>query len=231
MYVQDYDETFSMANYNITTYTSLGETVDRYWWYILLDPYLKTGFSSDQAPEVEAGAKKGIMVCPDFAVSDIPAYDPNVPSFSYVVNGNLMPPHVLSVPPEWYNTAPSALASVNSPAQVVLLTEGAGSRVYTYGDDSNVYPLTDATDTYGQQDCNYNWVLARTRHSSGALYSFTDGHAKWVRAPQPNYSAPTQFQTYPPSVVATPSTNGIVRWQSVNPQALGWFVEQIPPWN
>jgi prepilin-type N-terminal cleavage/methylation domain-containing protein/prepilin-type processing-associated H-X9-DG protein len=232
MYAQDYDETFTLANYPIAPYTLNGEYVDRIWWYIAEEPYLKSGFTADQATAVEAGAKKGILVCPDFYVSDIPAYDPNIPSWSYVVNGNLMPPHVLSVPEVWYTQAPSSLAQIQTSAQVVLLAEGAGSRVYTYGDDSNNYTIPpNPSDAVVQQDCNYNYVLARARHSGGSIYAFSDGHAKSVHAPLPNYSGPTQLQVYPPTVVATPSGSGIVRWEPVNPQATGWFAETVPPWN
>jgi prepilin-type processing-associated H-X9-DG protein len=224
MYAEDHDETLPLANYNIATYTDDGETIDRIWWYIDVEPYLKVGFTAAESAAVEAGAKLGILVCPDFTT--VPAYYPPIPSWSYVVNGNLMPPHVISVPPQWYDQAPATLAQIQYASQDVLIAEGASSRVYTYGDDSNNYPLPGgSTDPQVQQDVNYNYVLARDRHNGGSNYSFSDGHAKWVRAPSPNYAAPIQLQVYPPSFVATPSTSGIVRARSVNPQAIGWFSE------
>ncbi len=218
-YVQDYDETFPLSNYPVPPYVDIfGKTIERVHWYGEIDPYVKANYHNSVAG---GGGRLSIYVCPDFDKTSNTTFGYE-PSWSYAANANLMPAQAPGVPADWVAQRPAALATLQFPSQVVLAAEGAGRRVYTHGDDRNVYNDPDTGDTGVDKDNNISWVLARGRHSDGSNYIFGDGHVKWVRAPQPSYSGTVgQFA----DIVPVESTSGIVAKRSINPNATGWFLE------
>ena len=208
MYAQDFDELFPLANYAISD-------TDRYHWYNLVEPYVKASYT-------RAGANLGngfsIYVCPDFLRMQNDAFGIQK-SWSYVINANLAPPRAQDVPASWNNQTPSALASLQYPAQVVLFSEGAGRRVYTHGNDTSVYEIGSPIDI----DNNLTYVFARARHSNGANYLLGDGHAKFFRAPNVNYTGGAGADFL--NAVVTKSDASVVYRRLDYPNAGAWFRE------
>ena len=165
-YVQDYDETFPMANYRITG------APDNTPWQHVIDPYVKANFP--QIVSQAANKQISVYACPDWRKTgdgSVPAR----PSSSYGVNQNLMPSLVTNPALRVHS-----LAEINAPASLVLLAPHKGNCVLTTGKD-DVFPA----DT---SNCNRGYMLARLRHAEGANYLFVDGHAKWFKAPTPYHS-------------------------------------------
>ncbi len=212
MYTQDYDERFPQANYNISD-------TDRYHWYNLVDPYVKSSYTRAAA---NLGKGLSLWVCPDFKKTQNDIFGIQQ-SWSYVANFNLMPPPANSAQPDlpasWLTLTPSSLASMQAPAQVVLAAEGAGRRVYTQGNDTGVYETSSPTEI----DNNLTYVFARARHSGGANVLLGDGHSKWYRAPDPSYTGGggANFLT----AVPTRNSSGIAYRKSLSPDAGAWFRE------
>lgn len=224
-YVQDYDETYPLANYNAPPSVEAGfDSNHRLHWYNLVEPYIKGGYTrtAASASGSTAGKTLSIYVCPSY---DKPsrAFGLN-PSWSYVINSNLVPPRAQNpggadVPPDWSNQAPSSLASVDAPAQVVLTAEGAGGRVYTPGNDTGVYPYYP--QYVAGKDTSLTYVYARNRHSGGATYLLADGHAKWFRAPDPSFTPAASYL----NDVPVQSNSGVAYKKSLSPNAAAWFRE------
>lgn len=224
-YTQDYDETFPVANYAATPSEDAGWGANaRLHWYSLVEPYVKGGYTRTRASSTAAGAGQKISVyyCPSY---DKPARAFNMnPSWSYVINSNLAPPRAQNpaspdIPPAWNDQPVSTWASINSPAQVVLVAEGSGGRVYTPGNDTGDYPFYPAFGT--GKDTSLTYVYARERHGGGANYLLADGHAKWFRAPQPNYLPGATYIEDSPQ----PATSGVAYRKSLSPNAAAWFRE------
>lgn len=221
-YLQDYDETFPVANYPAPPSEEAGfDANSRLHWYSLVEPYIKGGY---RRPDSSSTVQKKISIyhCPGY---DAPtrAFGQN-PSYSYVINSNLAPPRAQSpvtpdIPPAWEAQPPSTLASVQSPPAIVLVAEGAGGRVYSPGNDTGNYP--DYPAYAAAKDSSLTYVYARTRHSGGANFLFVDGHAKWFRAPDPGF---TQGAAYLDDVPVQSNTNIAYR-KSLSPGAVGWFRE------
>ena len=77
MYVQDYDETFPVADYRDgATYRA---------WYEFVDPYIKSGISGS----IDKSQKKSVWFCPDYDNTMIDAAAPvqaRQPAMSYGAN-------------------------------------------------------------------------------------------------------------------------------------------------
>jgi prepilin-type N-terminal cleavage/methylation domain-containing protein/prepilin-type processing-associated H-X9-DG protein len=206
LYTQDYDETYPPGSYMDPTGTSPTP------WMHIVDPYVKSGYpvkASDAGP-----IKYSVYVCPDFN----PAAAGTTPSHSYAVNQNLMPSFIKEAIPVWGWPSVETLAVVNSPANMVLLTEASGSRIFTNGDDT--VDLIGAA-TVAEQ-CQAVHLIARTRHAGGSNYLLADGHAKRFGAPTPSFIhvGPNWWNVTPIT-----STYPVVYRYVTNPNATAWFKE------
>jgi prepilin-type N-terminal cleavage/methylation domain-containing protein/prepilin-type processing-associated H-X9-DG protein len=194
MYAQDNDEMYPLGAYNPVPGVPIT------MWYDLVEPYMKVGSAGAVNSTTAAGRQYSqFWRCPDIDNRAIPMApgDP-VPGpfpdgfffreFSYMANANLMPFwHRLFADFGQFPGKPSALASTDAPAQIVLTAEGLGYINGTGGDDmmsgcTDVeygYPITGSR-TLGQAAI---YCAARYRHSGGSVYSMADGHVKWYRGP------------------------------------------------
>jgi prepilin-type N-terminal cleavage/methylation domain-containing protein len=219
MYTQDYDETFSPSNE-----TSPAGVSGNTGWANLIDSYVKAGVPKGSI----IGDPLSIFVCPNFKLTDIGPASQSRPNSSYVGNRFLMAA-LGSFPAAG---SPAGLAAVSYPGQTVLFAEGEGLRYYTDGNDTGVHNGSVAGDPPNTNvqlfDANMVYVVARGRHQGGSLYSFSDGHAKYFKAPNPNYtnvpSGPGSANSYT-NVTPTLSGNGIVYSRVQFPNAAGWFSE------
>ncbi|MGC4044807.1 MAG: DUF1559 domain-containing protein [Armatimonas sp.] len=223
-YVQDWDETYPVANYPAPPSIEAGLTNSRFHWYNMVEPYVKGGYTRTAASAVgnTAGKKLSIYFCPTYD-KPVRSFGLN-PSWSYVINSNLAPPRAQNpstpdIPPDWMNQSPSSLAGVNSPANVVLLAEGAGGRVYTPGNDTGDYPYYPAWGV--GKDTSLTYVYARNRHGEGSNHLLADGHAKWFRAPSPSYVPGATYLDDTP----VQSNQGVAYRKSLSPNANAWFRE------
>ena len=165
LYVQDYDETFPPA-----------DTAQRINWYVLVEPYIKAGITSS----TRTSERKSVFVCPSLATmgkEDRTWFDRSgnaapIPLRSYGPNGNMMKrgSNANATPP-----ITVSLAAVGSPANLILLAPGGGGVPEVTGRDDGGYDNRNIHDQ--------GYMLARRRHNTGENYAFTDGHAKWFKAP------------------------------------------------
>jgi len=228
-YVQDWDEQFPFANYDTPPSLGAGTANARYHWYTLVEPYVKGGYTRTAASATTVGTTTvagnaiSVYYCPSYA-KKYRAFGQN-PSWSYVINETIAPAHALGSPPSlpatWLNANPLTLADLAGPAQVVLLAEGAGGRVYTLGNDTGTYPYYSSSIT-APKDSNLTYAYARTRHFGGANYLLGDGHAKWYKGPDKSYTA--VGSNYLDDDI-TQSTSGVVYTQGSSPNASAWFRE------
>lgn len=206
LYAQDYDETLPPGSYMDPTDTSPTP------WMHIVDPYVKGGYPERAA---DSGNKHfSIYVCPSFNSALIG----DRPSHSYAVNRLLMPSYINEAIPVWGWEPVKTLASLQTPAQNVLIVEAAGSRIFTDGDDVNSKAGRPTVD----QQCQAVYLLARDRHSQGSVYLLGDGHVKWFRVPKPGY---TKRGTNWWEIDPITNGNGVVYRRSQNPNAAGWFWE------
>lgn len=216
MYAQDYDETLPRANYAVPLGTNpLGPTLERVHWYQAVEPYIKASYNP-----LKAGGKLGIWVCPDYEKTANAKFGFE-PAWSYSWNANNGEAQAPGVPPEWLLDSVKTLAFIQYPAQNILASEGAGRRVYTHGNDTGVYE-TDASDPGVGKDNNINYVLARGRHNDGSNYVLADGHAKWLRAPKPDYTGTIDDFA---NIVPVQSSGPVVYRRSLNESASAFFRE------
>jgi prepilin-type N-terminal cleavage/methylation domain-containing protein/prepilin-type processing-associated H-X9-DG protein len=223
-YVEDYDEVLPIGN-EPKIAGQLGQTN----WEYTIDPYIKTGIPPNPAGNVSL---KNVFYCPDWDATSgntqgpanpFAAFPAGLPiaSRSYVANWNLVGAGTAS----WtgYLRPSSSLAQINYPAQTVLIAEERGEAAVVDGNDTNDFSTNNyaATDATAATDWAFEdagaYVGARARHSGGSNYGFSDGHAKWSRAPGNNYAAD--------NVTPIVSTTGIVYRRSKYPNAAGWFRE------
>jgi prepilin-type processing-associated H-X9-DG protein len=222
MYAQDYEESLPLGSYILGTMTSAVT------WQDLIEPYTKVGAGADPQPGSPANRKQvEFWTCPSIDNIAFPkaAGDgdpgPFASSFysrglSYINNGNYMPTmHRLAPARGWFPGEPSTVATMQSPAQVVLVTEGFGYIGNTGGDDWNSGCTTVETDypviasaILGRAD---NYCAGRYRHSGGSVYAFADGHVKWHPGPKASWKAR--------------STTGVAWRKSLAPNAVAWFRE------
>lgn len=222
-YTQDADEAFPPANKAAPGYVDKSGVVsDRTHWYGEIEPYIAAGYSNSDAG---SGRSKGdVFVCPDY--SQVGAFS-NDPQWSYAANANIMQSQAPTVPADWIAKPPSSLASIQSPANQVLVAEGAGRRVYTHGNDVGPWNDPDQGDPGVDRDNNIVYVLARNRHSGGSNFLFVDGHVKWFLSSNPSYAASGAITATGDNVNPTVSTSGIVYSHSSAPNASGWFLDDV----
>ncbi len=168
MYIQDSDETFPPTDYD-----SGGQ---RWTWFQLVDPYIKAGLTGNG---LNKNQRKSIFICPDidFTLEDSKWTAANgTPStraiLSYGTNVNLFPRGRGLRP----GVSPPvvALAAIGSPSSVVELGPNAGT----------IPDLDGRDDRYtGATIHEQGFMLSRRRHSVGANFTLSDGHAKWFKAP------------------------------------------------
>jgi len=212
MYEGDYDDTIPLAGYE--DFTTEAPTT----WMFLVDPYVKSGYPVSTT--LEDGRGYGIYQCPDYAAPPASAASP---SHSYALNFNYSPTYITDiVNVDGYLPVHSA-TSLQAPANVVLVTESMGSRIFTDGDDVDGY--AGQPSVIQQERAVYLW--GRTRHGGGANYGFNDGHAKYLKAPSPSFTASWTTATATNWQDINPVTSGgpIVYKKSINPSATGWFLE------
>ncbi len=198
MYIQDYDETFPLDQYDAINPNI--DTVDASLrlWQVFLYPYIKNGdYTTDQYGPYTAGTS-GVWVCPSYPG---PRY-----GTSYGANYGLMPDGLVS----WTvgsTITPVALAAIPAPSDTVLLAEyGVNDAQWTW---EMIYPDEDLwTDTVGNPpgsvqgahldlvngDCDYTAAqalsgvgtygscgnLPRYRHTGTSNFAFADGHVKAI---------------------------------------------------
>jgi prepilin-type N-terminal cleavage/methylation domain-containing protein/prepilin-type processing-associated H-X9-DG protein len=206
MYAQDYDEILPLGDYTTPNpFTQPG-------WQNLVDPYVKANFPNNISNTNNLRAS--VFFCPDYEVGATRRSNRFRPSNSYTANEDLMPTHASNIPVAGHGPVRS-LASIQSPANVVLLAPGNGVCSWTEGDDRNIIGPLPSTGDLGPgtgltATCNAGYVQARIRHSDGADFLLGDGHVKWFRAPNPNIRQ---------------STSGVVWRRSLSPNAAAWFRE------
>jgi prepilin-type N-terminal cleavage/methylation domain-containing protein/prepilin-type processing-associated H-X9-DG protein len=214
LYENDYDDTIPLSGYE--NYVLDSPTT----WMYLLNPYVKSGYPD--AASLDTGKGYGVFQCPDYT----PPPGSNSPSHSYALNFNYSPTYItdLNAVPAWQNLPVHSATSLESPAQVVFVAEAYGSRIFTNGDDVDSYIGTPAVQIQSQAV----YLYGRVRHNGGSNYGFNDSHAKFLKAPNPSFTADfTGGATSTNWYEVTPITSGgpIVYKKSENPGATGWFLE------
>jgi len=223
-YVQDFDETYPLANWTPNDDDSGNSNVT---WQASVDPYIKANFPTNVGTAT-ADRVTSIFVCPDVDRSGRDSGTPGYrPALSYVANRYVMGTLALNVAAA--RRVPSkSLGEIDSAARLVVISESRGRCVWTDGvDDPTVYSaLPDA------QICSAEYFTGRARHNDGANYLFADGHAKWHKAPNGNFTGDPR-----PSVQSgaladyaslAPRTDGrgVVYSALTYPNAAGYFVEK-----
>lgn len=209
MYTQDYDETLPPSNY------SAAPLAGNVGWYYLVDPYVKASMPTSMAQLGQA--RLSIFVCPEYERSAWSA-TLNSPTRSYIANRMIFGGYDRNLPAAMWE-APKAMAAMQAAAQVVMLAEAAGGCVWAQGVD-DIAILSGQHATF--QACNRYYIYGRDRHSAGSSYTLGDGHAKWFRAPNPNFvQGPGGIQDTTPTV----SHAGVAFQKSVSPNASAWFWE------
>ena len=135
-------------------------------------------------------------------------------AMSYMCNANLMPFWHRNLPTQHFPGRPSAIAILNAPAQVVLVTEGIGYIPGTGGDDcmSECRMLEDGFPNLNPVIGNpVNYCAARYRHNGGSIYTLADGHVKWFKGPGASWR--------------DMGTTGVAWRKSIMPMAAAWFRE------
>jgi prepilin-type processing-associated H-X9-DG protein len=156
------------------------------------------------------GVKTSLFFCPEYEKSVGPNF--NIPLNSYNSNYWLMGSFDLNLAAAQHRP-PSAMAAVNSPAQVVLVAESSGNCVWTPGVDETSQLIAGAF-----RNCAASYIFGRARHNGGSTYTFADGHAKWFKSPGPATLG---------GAIPVMNRNGIVYRKSTNQSAAGWFNEDI----
>jgi prepilin-type N-terminal cleavage/methylation domain-containing protein/prepilin-type processing-associated H-X9-DG protein len=182
-YAQDFDEMFPYANYDVPP--PAGNII----WPYLIDPYVKSGIAQQNIQRVGTDTKN-VWYCPNYLASypgGIVA-DPLKAESSYVANSNVMAAcgagiqgshgRPCSIPG---SLTPLALAAVQAPAQLVIVAEFPGGRVWTTGHDTALCEAITSPERWAQ---NRAYCAARGRHTGGSNHLLADGHAKWYRAPE-----------------------------------------------
>lgn len=218
MYAQDYDETYPRANYTVPKGANpIDPTLTRVHWYQAVEPYFKVGYNPTKSSKPQA-----TWTCPDYDVTANKLFGYN-PAFSYPWNANLGPAQAPDTPDDWRADTVKTLSYVQYPSQEVLVAEGAGRRVYTYGDDTGTYEQGFADIA---RDVNIVWVLGRIRHNSGSNYALSDGHVKYFRSTTPSYTGTFSTSGNPANGIIPIQSNGpVVFRRSFNPSASAWFRE------
>lgn len=169
MYIQDYDETFPFSDYGTS-----GNATSYVVWPFLVEPYIKGGVQGT----TNKNQKKSIFVCPDNGAGTPDSFFAGGAAarglLNYNVNRYLMEANRNN---QGLNNGLSvqSLAAVEAPASLVMMCEAIGTLPEIQGRDNR---YTTASDQH-----NAGYMNARMRHSGGSNYTFSDGHAKWFKAP------------------------------------------------
>src|SRR5437870_6729880 len=160
MYAGDFDETLPW---------STSSQFSGWTWYQSVDPYVKSGVGPNGTTQ------KPFWLCPSFSNKSYPLLpgDPDPPpptatpdiSRSYGSNGNLMPTYTGAL--GWFPGKISQLASINAPAQVVLVTHTVGARTMTGGDDWTS-GCTGYEYNCGNHQIASDYCAGRFRHTGGS---------------------------------------------------------------
>lgn len=195
MYQQDYDGTLMQ--------TTSEDPVLKIHWSWVLQPYVKNvGIfvcPSDPAPVTPR------LPCTDSSIIGVNC-DAQVPKFSYVNNYNVIPAHDWLPPTESAFETPANLIvlgerrnKLNSGAVIgqwkgvsglyaTSTSRGSslGSGQICPGDSYRLTTMSDmVTGLSATSDKKPELIRVKwDRHSSGANYTFADGHAKWYRVEQ-----------------------------------------------
>jgi prepilin-type N-terminal cleavage/methylation domain-containing protein/prepilin-type processing-associated H-X9-DG protein len=195
MYVQDYDETFPMADY----FGDPGTWNDQHEWPDVVYPYIKNGIrGKNNAGNTVSWGEGGVFYCPSFSAPESGNYGIN----NGISNDGTAPwNQTMSVPV-------TALAALNAPADTILIVEKGRNNVgwgYIYFEageynwtttvgsppgsvDGEHYDLEQSRD----HDCDYpnavtgntggNFdgcgMMPRYRHTNTTNVTFSDGHSK-----------------------------------------------------
>ncbi|MDE2125070.1 MAG: prepilin-type N-terminal cleavage/methylation domain-containing protein [Armatimonadetes bacterium] len=202
LYVEDYDETFPMDQYDAYMTGGAPDDTSLIFWTDVLYPYIKNG---DRYGNYTWGVD-GVYVCPSYPQ---PIY--GVP---YGGNYALMPDGLMSWTFGTALTPPGRLADLQTPSDTVELDEqGVNDAQWTYG---MFYPEEDLwTDTVGNPpgsvngqhydliygDCDATpaqiaigngtyggcGTYPRYRHTNSSNFTFCDGHTKSMARGQLNW--------------------------------------------
>jgi len=214
MYENDYDDIIPLSGYQ--DFVANTPTT----WMYLVDPYVKSGYPVSTS--LEDGRGYGVYQCPDYTPPPGGTADPS-PSHSYALNFNYSPTYITAIVQVYGYLPVHSATSLESPANVVLITESMGSRIFTDGNDVDSY--ASQPSVVQQEQAVYLW--GRTRHGGGANYGFDDSHAKYLKAPNPSFTSTWTTANANNWQLITPVTSGgpIVYEKSENPSAAGWFLE------
>jgi len=198
MYVQDYDESYPMADY----FTDAGTWNDQHEWTDAVYPYIKNGATGKNgAGATVSWGQGGVFSCPSFAGGA------GSESGNYGINNSISNDGTAS----WNNTKNvpvASLASLVKPSDTIIVVEKGRNNVgwgYIYFDSAewvwtdyvspvNGEPTHDGAhfdlDQTQDHDCDYpfnghsggNWdgcgMMPRYRHNNTTNVIFCDGHAK-----------------------------------------------------
>lgn len=196
MYLQDYDETFPMDQYD--SYAPGGVPDDNYlrFWTDFVYPYIKNGDRGQGLDGPITWGSQGVYICPSYP-------KPNQ-GVNYGAHYGLMPDGLVSWTAGTALTPPATLAAIPAPTDMVLMAElGVNDADWTFG---MFYPEQELwTDTVGNPpgsvdgvhfdlingDCDAKDTAAggtyggcgtypRYRHANTANMIFCDGHVKSI---------------------------------------------------
>ncbi len=216
MYATDYDEMLPWGASNSGAVTTT--------WYDLAEPYVKVG-ASGFGFQVAGGVQRPFYACPSFANQEVPMQpgDPApatftatqvTPAMSYAANGNTMPMFNKGLNAWFPGAAPTGLPQQQAPATLVMAAHSLGTRPSVGGDDVTTgCTAVESGSPAGAQAAQAGatvYCAARFRHSGGAVYLLSDGHAKWFKGPN-SWRAK--------------STSGAAYRKSLAPNAAVWFRE------
>lgn len=219
MYVQDYDEQYSLA----VGRDAANNQVD---WRVLLLPYVKNGTVGAGTSPTDGTVIGGIFRCPSTAPTA---------KRSYGAHSAIIHSPTMSNGSAWSSVA---LAALNKPADIVLVSEvgigtngngsvegisddfwwhgGAVWPPIFQGPNSGVKFEADGTSAActanGWNECNT--YLPRYRHSGVANMVFADGHAKAFAKGRMNFCTNVLFP-------------GMIKWYDNGPQ--DWLFD--PTWD
>ncbi|HZT43650.1 MAG TPA: prepilin-type N-terminal cleavage/methylation domain-containing protein [Chthonomonadaceae bacterium] len=203
MYVQDYDETFPLLQYQLVVPTIDTTAASLRFWTDFIYPYVKNGTLTTDAYGTASWGLGGIWTCPSFP-------DPTQ-SGTYGVHWRLCPDGWDIWDPPDSLLAPATLANLPTPADTMLVCElGENDAPWGYGQiDWSEYAWTDGVgtpagtldthndlkngdcdwppSTYGDNGIN-GWdtcgMYPRYRHSRNTNMIFAEGHVKAIHRGQ-----------------------------------------------
>ncbi len=190
-YAQDFDEVYS-GSYFYDLNTGHTDVTRRTYWPQLIFPYTKSA---------------GIYICPDGVIPHIDTQkgsdgnalgnpDVHITDYAYNCLNVPLPAGTIST----YDGEQQALASIQSPANTIILTEAnamdpnhtndasKGGQANTYETDQTDYagvfpPATETgTMTWKGNLGAVNPTNVSKRHTDGSNIAYYDGHVKWKRS-------------------------------------------------